>query len=340
MKRIYFFVLLFTGFNLNAQSIRDTLFFVNGTMVIGELDRIKLGEVLFDPDDANDLTVQLRKLHHFTAATKIFRIETIRDEVYFGKILPADTAGRILIISGIDTINTLVTDISVLYPFKGSFRERFSGSASAGFNFTRSSDLGRLNFDTKLNYASKKNELSFTASFIYTIDDSTFSRDREDVNLKNNYYFSNTWFATVMVRYQKNLELGLDRRFQEGFGAGNKVITSKHVYAWVRTGLVFNQEKNTEDEGTGTLTEVFVQAEFNFFRFSNPEIDFIISESAYYGLSQSKRIRNDGQLDLSWEVIKDLDLTLSFYHNYDSQPPSAESRKFDYGVVFGIGFTF
>jgi len=211
---------------------------------------------------------------------------------------------------------------------------------SAGFDYTRSSGLGRLNFDGNLTYRSKKEEIIFSSSGIYTITDSSISRDREDVSIKNNYYFNPTWFGSILLKYQRNLELGLQRRFQEGIAGGNKFITSRHVYAWTRGGLVFNQEKNTGDTLSGTLTELFGQLEFNFFRFTKPELSINVTNAFYYSLSQSGRFRNDAQLDVNWEIIKDLKLIISAYSNFDSQPPSEESRQFDMGIVFSVGYSF
>ena len=74
---------------LKAQAVKDTLYFTNGSMVIGELKKVKLGVMTFDPDDANDITVQLRKIKRIEARTKIFRIETIQDKLIYG-VLAAD----------------------------------------------------------------------------------------------------------------------------------------------------------------------------------------------------------------------------------------------------------
>ena len=70
----------------HSQGIKDSLFFNNGSLVIGEIKRVKLGVVTFDPDDANDITVQLRKLKTIAAGKRIFRIETIDHHLYFGTI--------------------------------------------------------------------------------------------------------------------------------------------------------------------------------------------------------------------------------------------------------------
>jgi len=325
---------------LSAQQ-KDTLFFLNGSRVIGKVKSVKLGVVTFDPDDANDITVQLQKLKSISAVSKVYRIETIRNLVYFGRMRPAADEHYVEIIRTVgDTVLLHLEEISILYAYKDSFKQRFSGSVGVGFNFTRSSNFGRLNVDGNVNYKAQKEEITFAASGIYTITDTTFSRDREDLTLKYNHYFTPTWFGTLFLKYQRNIELGLERRFQEGIGAGNKFITSKHVYAWTRAGAVINQERNTEDENSGTLTELFGQMEFNFFRFTKPEVNLLITETFYYSLSQSGRARNDAQIDLNWEIIKDLRLNLSLYGNYDNQPPTEGSRKFDFGIVFGFNYKF
>ena len=342
MKKIILliFLYLFLASSAFSQVLKDTIFFNNGSIIIGKLKNIKLGIATFDPDDLPDITAKLTKLKTISAVRTVFRIETITHEVYYGKMIPNGMNQLVNVVRTPDTLVLNLQHISIMYPYKNSFFQRFSGSVGTGFTYTRSSDFGQMNFNAKLNYASQREEISLSASGIYTITDTSFRRDREDASLKYNYYFSPTWFATAFLAYQHNLELGLQRRFQEGLGIGNKYITSQHVYAWARTGLVTNQEKNIEGVSTGTLAEVYGDLEFNFFRFTKPEVNFVLAETFYYSLSQSGRFRNDGQADLYWEIIKNLKLNFSFYHNFDSQPPGAESRKFDFGIVFGLNYNF
>jgi len=233
-----------------------------------------------------------------------------------------------------------IEDISVLYPYEQSVIQRFSGNLGLGYSYTKSSELGRLNFDAYIKYVAKKEELILSLSGIYSVYDTAFSRDRESASLKYNYYFAGNWFFTAFLAYQRNLELGLQRRYQEGIGFGNKFLTTRHIYAWARSGVVFNQEKSTEQVTTGTLTELFGQLEVNFFRFEKPKVNVFLTESFYYSLSQAGRFRNDGGLKITWEIFKDFNLNLEPYNNYDSKPPVPESPKSDYGIVFGISYIF
>jgi hypothetical protein len=340
MKILILSIAIFFCSYAQSQVLKDTLFFNNGSIVIGKIKNIKLGIVTFDPDDANDITVELRKLKTMIGRSKIFRVETVDNRLYFGTIAFHPEPNMIYVQSATDSTPINLIEVSILYAFDKTVLERFSGSAGIGFSYTKSSGFGRLNFDAAIMYTSRKEELSLNLSGIYTIYDSLASRDKEELNIKYNYYFIRNWFATGFISYQRNLELGLQRRYQEGLGFGNKFVKSKKVYAWGRGGMVLNQEKSTEDVSSGTLSEFFGQLEVNFFRFGRPKINLMLAQTVYYSVSQKDRFRNDGSMNLKVEIFKDFNLNLELYHNYDSKPPVAGSNKFDYGTVFGFNYKF
>ncbi|HEX4849743.1 MAG TPA: DUF481 domain-containing protein, partial [Puia sp.] len=287
MKKLLLLLLFILGYSVTiAQILKDTIFFNNGTQIIGKLKKIRVGIVTFDPDDANDITVNLTKVSGISGVRTIFRVEAINHKVYYGRLYPHTDRQYVLVVQNKDTSILHLQEISVLYPFKNSFLQRFSGNVGIGFTYTRSSSFGQANFNLKLAYTTAKSEVTLSTSGIYSITDSTVSRDRQDISTKYNYYWSPTWFATATLAYQHNLELGLERRFQEGLGIGNKYITSRNVYAWARGGFAINQELNTEGVSTGSLSEAYGQLEFNFFRFLKPEINVTITDAFYYGITE------------------------------------------------------
>src|SRR5437763_17221973 len=98
-KTIWIILFVSISGNLFSQKLRDTLFFTNGSIILGEVKRIKLGVVNFDPEDANDITVQLIKLKTISANSGIFRIETTSHHVYYGRLIPNSKTGFITIIT-------------------------------------------------------------------------------------------------------------------------------------------------------------------------------------------------------------------------------------------------
>ena len=338
MKCFVFYCLLLISGTCFSQP-RDTIFFKDGSVMVGKIKKIKLGVVTFDPANANDITVQLRVLKTMAATRTVFRIETVKGKVYYGQLLPQSDTSFVQLVDDKGTLSLFLQDITVMSPSGEAFVQRFAGNLGMGYNYTKSSNFGRLNFDAALTYSYLKEQVSFSGSGIYTITDTAFSRDNERLSLKYNHYFTSTWFTTLLLNYQRNLELGLERRYQEGLGIGNKFITTKLVYAFARSGVVFNQEKSSENKTSGTLTELFAQLDFNFFRFTKPDVDLTMVQTAFYSLSQS-RFRNDGNTKVTWEAIKNFNLTLEFYNNYDSKPPVEGSSKLDYGILFGVSYSF
>jgi hypothetical protein len=248
------------------------------------------------------------------ANREYYRVETINKQVLFGIITPDTTSGFVKITNDTSSKVIHMEEISSLYPFSGKFSQNFSGTVGVGYNYTKSSGFGRFNFDAAVNYYSLKHEVTTSFTGIYSQTDTGFTRDREEISLKDNFYFSPTWFITGFLVYQKNLELGLDRRYQEGLGMGNKFITSKKMYGWARAGAVLNQEKSIEGVSSKTLAEGFAQLQFNLFKFSKPEVHLNFRQTLYLGITESDRIRTDGQIDLSWEIIKDFKMNLQIYN--------------------------
>jgi hypothetical protein len=323
-----------------GQLKKDTVFFNNGTVVIGILLKIKVGVLTFDPDYAGDISVQLRNINTINAGREIYRVESVKKQVFFGVLMQDSVPKHVRIVNGVMQKSLAIEEIANLYPFSDRFIQRFSGNFGLGYNYTKSSSYGRFNFDGNLTYLAQKQEISTTFSAVYSITDSATTRDREDFSIKANNYFSPTSFTSVFVAYQRNLELGIQRRYQQGLGLGNKFLTKKVAYAWARGGLVLNQEKSTESASSGTLAEFYTQLQFNFFKFTKPEVKFDLKQSIYIGITESGRFRSDGEANLSWEIVKHFRLNLQVYNNYDNKPPVASSANFDYGIVFGLSYYF
>jgi len=189
-------------------------------------------------------------------------------------------------------------------------------------------------------YNTREFESEFNASMIGSFINSQYSRDRETMQFNGSYFFSNTWYFNGIISYQRNIELGIARRFQELAGIGNKFLIRNHLKAYMQTGLSFNEEKSTEDQTTGVLLEIPLTFKLDFFKYKKPNIQFSTTQSIYYSLSQANRYRYDGSINVNWEIIGDFYLNTNLYNNYDSKSPIDGTAKSDYGIVFGLTYKF
>jgi hypothetical protein len=330
-------LLLFFFQKTNAQSAWDTLYLRNGQKVYGELKRISLGIVRFDMEGINVADLKMNKIKTIKATSQRYRIETINKKVFFSTIQPSNRTGYILVVDSTGGAEMPMDYISYLSYYSDK-KNLFEGNVSAGYNYTKSSDIGRVNMDATLNYILKKYIIKLNASAILTSNKSEWYRERETVSLSGTYLIDSKWKAVGFLSYQRNKELGLESRFQQGAGMGYYVLSTQHTRIAAISGLVINQEKSFEDEKAGFTSEVPIQLDFKFFKFSKPELSVSFYQNAYFSLTQQGRLRLDSELRTDWKVISDFTVNLRFYYNYDNKPLSGTGVNYDYGIVFGIGY--
>jgi len=332
-------VFLFFSDPLLGQE-RDTLFLKNQPPLAGKLERIRYGYITFDLNDVGSIDVDLNNVATLKTYGYGYRIQTANRDFIIGNFERHDDEGRVKIVSGDDEMDIAIRNVNEVRVLQEKFFERIEGRIGAGFTLSRFNNVGIYNGDLEIRYDTERLEMALTGSLIYSQEEGQLSRDRENLLFRTNYYLTPSWHAVGMANYQRNLHLGIERRFQQGGGAGLYIIQHKRVIASVVSGLVINDELTVNGIRNSWLVEVPLIFEFAFFRLSRPEINFRTTQAFFTGLTQGGRIRNDGNTRLSWTVINDLDLSLNLYNNYDNQSPAETQSRFDYGIVFEIGFHF
>lgn len=335
--RITIFLLLFSM--LGYSQVKDTVFFLNKSVMVGEFKKMKLGKIEFDSDEVGVVYIKYHKVKTIHVQSYYCRTETIGKRVLYGSILSSKTPGNIRIHTLKEDVEVKLVDVSSISFYGQHFMDNFSGSFGAGYSYTKSSDIGRLNIDGKFKYAKSKLELQLSGSVITTIDSSVVNRENEDVSFTSKFLTDTNWYSAVSMRYQRSIELGLLDRWQEGAGMGYKFLQRQHHFARAISGFVVNQETDFE-KTRNTYWEWSTNANYDFFSFSKPNITVSMSQGIYVSLSQKGRIRNEGDLDINWELIDDFSINISFYHNYDRKSPGTDTSKTDYGFVTGLNYKF
>jgi hypothetical protein len=319
---------------------KDTLYLRNGLAVAGELKGMSLGLVEFDLDGIQLVNVKINKIKSLYASMHLFRVQTTHKHIYFSTIQNSSNAGEVIISTqaGADTL--LLENISSITYFNIGKRGLWEGKVSTGYSFTKSSDIGRFNFDATINYKTQKNNMGIVVSTITTQENDTWNRDREDFRISDQYYLNGLFQAFGVVSYQRNLELGLARRFQEGLGMGVNLWAKTKARGDLLTGLVANQDLGTDGIEQKIRFELPLVFSMHVFSFAKPDISISISQTAFFDVSGNKRIRQDGDIRINWKVFSDFGVSLQFYDNFDSKSPGTGQSNVDYGTVFGLTYKF
>jgi len=332
---LWLIIIPFSG----MTQVKDTLYFKNGTRLIGELKSISLGKVKFDDDNMDVLNIKVTQIRTVKAVTHIYRLETIDGKIYYTSLEPGSSGKVLLKVDG--TAGEMdLEDISNLVPLKGKTEALWQGNISAGYSYAKSTGIGQFNSNLNLEYLTRKIDVMMNGSAIINQSDSSVEIDNATAGLFNSYLFTPVWEVNVFFIYQRNLEQGLSRRFQEGLGGGCNFISTAHMRSKLITGLVLNQEKSVEKVSSPGQLDIPIILNFNFFRFSKPDLTVNIKEDLFVGITKKGRLRQDGQLNIGWKIFTDFYINLQFYHNYDNQPPGQNSEKLDYGTVFSLSYKF
>jgi Protein of unknown function, DUF481 len=323
-----------------SAQLKDTLFLHDGQILSGEFKKFQYGKIEFDMDNVQIVNVKYNKIRTIRTHQHNYRVETADRRIITGVIKPAENDGIIRIQTKDSVILIPIDQATLITAFDPRWIKNIHGYVSAGYSYTKSSNIGRLNLDASANFNSRKFNSILSGNAAYTTEKKTLSRDRENISTSNFYILTPWWSLGAILSYQRNLELGLLRRYQESFGYRYNVIYRNRFQLRLLSGITINQERNINSESLKPVFEIPLNVNLNLFKFEKPNISITTSQTVFVGLTQKGRVRYDGDTRFSWEMIKDLSLTTSIYHSYDSKPVAAGANNFDFGIVFGLKYTF
>lgn len=324
---------------VSFSQAKDTLYFYNDTRIVGELLKINLGRAEFDADGIGIIHVKNSKISSIHATSRSFRIETLDGRELQGYLMRSDTAGKILVHAIVESEELPIENISSLLYYGKTVISRITGTVSSGYTYTKSSSIGRLNMDGAVRYNTRKTQTIVNGDMIVTYDSVENEIERANLSVGHEYTFAPLWGAIVGLKYQRNVELGLARRWQQMAGVGRELLLSKHQRASLTAGIAINQERNLERYELNSTEGVF-QVNYDLFSFVDPNLTVSFVESSFISITEQDRLRLDGDISIDYEIITNFYISFQFYHNFDSRSPATQQPNIDYGFVAGLRYKF
>ncbi len=317
----------------------DTIYLRDREMITGEVKELRLGILTVDTKNIGIVDIKISHIETLNTLDS-FRIETADQMLYYGT-LEAAKPGYVYITSPSYIRLIEIDHINTLAPVERKVVKRLQGNASAGFTYTRSSRIGQLSLNSNIYYTNRDFDQSLSASGIATIDSSAFSFDRADFSLASYYNVksNNKWYLVGGVDYQRNMQLSIARRFQETLGGGRKFILTPGAQILGILGVSLNEELSTEGNES-LLVEIPLGFVFNFFQFSDPDMQITSKNAFYTSLSQKGRVRYESNTSFTWEIIHNFAFSWTFYFSYDRKPPDPDAGKVDYGTTVSLTYKF
>lgn len=321
----------------------DVIEFMDGDKISGKVKKIQRGELTLDPDKLEDLvTIKLRNIRSIMARRKLYLIESVANTRYLGILERGRAPGWVRIIQKKDTTELFIEDLDNIENMDDNFWKRLDGSASLGFSYSRSSNIGRINESHSMTYSTRNWLFLTSGDLMYTIDNEFKGIEKADLAVQAYIEFWKKWFAVSSVQFQRSTELGLSARMQLAEGAGPILIKNRKTDLRTATGFSIQKEYSTDsiNAGRSISAEIPLFVNYYLYELGTPYLTLQASNSLFFSLSQKGRWRVDQSITLYWKIVTHLNLNVQFYFDYDSQPPDVNAQKVDFGTVFSIGYSW
>jgi len=318
----------------------DVVVVKNGDRVTGELQSLAYGRLALDTDSMGTVQIEWPDVVS-VQSPQGFMIEDVAGNLLYGQFA-GDPQGGYLAIAGGDGITRRVAmnQVARISQTEDRILDRLHGSFSLGVDYTKSSDITVVSGNFNTNYRGPKSAWSFNIDVNSTRDPAQGTIDRNSVRYGYRWLQPGGRFWAGLSSLERNEETGIEARLLVGGGYGKFLLQNSSQEVAAVAGVGATREWATGGADDQTSLEAILGVDWQVFDFASPKTSLSARAVLFPSLTESGRYRTDTNVSLRREIVTDFFLDLSFYHNYDSDPPDAFAESSDYGVVTSLGYSF
>jgi hypothetical protein len=320
-----------------AQTL-DSLQLKNGQILTGSFIKWVNNDVSFYIASAGAIEIDQSNISLIKGNSSKYRVETITRKIFYSKITSVNP-GELVFTENGQPVSIAFKNIKYITPYeKGGATNGFIG---LGYNYSQSNDFGLFNLDAGIEISSKKwwIEGGANSSIVYTKQDG-FEQNRGEATLDAYLTLSPEWLYASKYIYQRNVELGLAYRHLVATGFGYYAVMKPNFHLYLASGIAGTAEKTLDGQSYNRL-EIPLHLEAEVYNLGNSNLSLKHTQTLFIGAGSNKRIRHDGELNLSMRLTKKLSLTTYVYDNYDSAPvQKTGTDNLDFGWTTGLRYSF
>lgn len=316
----------------------DVVTLVNGDRVTGEIKAYGSGRLTVDTSHSSWIKVKWSLITSISS-DKQFDVETIDGIHHYGALAPSDPPGRLVIVSGPQTVTVDFFDVFGLSPVYQTFWKRWEGSLDLGFNYTQSSNLVQFNFDFEGTYRVREAQIVTDLTAFFSRQDDVTAASRGSFGLRYDRFIGKRWILEGGLGLDRNIQLGLDLRESLGVAGGRYLIQTNQAWLVVFAGFTGNHEIPVSGEDTDSLEGV-VGGRYSYFMYDFPKLTVATALAVFPSFTVSGRVRLEASASVKREIISDFYLSIALFDSFDSRDPTTLEPKNDWGPTLSIGWQF
>jgi hypothetical protein len=346
IRAIILSFVLYLPLPIFAQEKTDTLVMKNGDRFTCEIKGLSDGvlSVKLSYVDGT-ISVQWSQVEHLESS-RLFLVQTESGAVYTGKLSTTgeskDPPIKIQIAEAPNReVEVPRRQIVGLSQTSEGFWHRFNGGINTGLLYSKGNESLQYNLSSELDYERERwsSGASFNSSFASNSGASLSTRNQTDLNTLRLLRWNN-WFYAGNASFLQSSVQEITRQTTLGAGVGRFIKKTNRAKIYVLGGFGWQNtiyQQDTTDQGTQNSAVAFVATEIKAFKFKKTNVD--ITATLLPVLNQPGRVRFNTNAAYYIKIASDLSWNVSFYGNWDSQPPAHLSGS-DYGSSSGLTWTF
>jgi hypothetical protein len=316
----------------------DVVVLVNGDRITCEIKSLEHNRLKVSTDHMGTVDIEWDKIRS-VQTDQYLLLERADGSRVYGQLLASDDGAQLSVRADPGSQPEVVDKTGVVRanPIgRGDFDSRFDGYVSAGLDLSESGDNTSTNLAAGLSSRTRIREWSVDGSANLT-DDGEERTERYDLSGASRRLTAGVNYYEGLLGLTRNTELDLNLRALAGGGVGRYFVRSNRAEWRGGIGLAYSRENYQGLEPNDSVEAVF-GTEFRIFRYDFPETDIGGGLMVLPSLTESGRVRAEGELNAKYEFVDDLYFEFRMYGSYDSDPPGDDTPTSDYGFVTSLGY--
>jgi hypothetical protein len=342
---IFSFTLLSSSY-LFARDIKDTIVMKNGDRMTCEIKGLNAGVLSVRLKYVQGtIGVQWSEVASLES-NQLFLVQTESGTVYTGTLSTAKTTGERPVT--IEVASVPEKAVEILQPqivrmdqTDESFWRKLSGTINTGILYSKGNEATQYNVAAEVEYRKERwfSQASFNSSFASGNNTNVSTRNQIDTNSMRLLRWNN-WFYSGTGSFLQSSVQGIDLQTTLGGGIGRYLKNNNQTSFYVIGGLAWQNvqyQTYSPNQAAQNAASALVASELKFFRFKKTDLE--ISTLVLPGISQAGRVRVNTNVSYYIKLVGDLSWNLSFYGNWDNQPPPTLKGS-NYGSSSGLSWRF
>jgi hypothetical protein len=324
----------------------DVLYMKNGDKRTCEIKSMDAGAIYVSLDYVNgNISVEWSRIARLESPN-LFLVQLDDGTVYTGNISihPVDGTDSVLVeIRETDGSKTVFDKarIAGLSSTGASFWGRLNGSITSGISYAKGNQSTTYNISSAVSYPRPRwsAAVGFNSNFSNSSGADPSTRNQLQLTLGHLMRWNN-WYYTGLASGLQSSEQQIATQTNLGGGVGRYLKKTSNLRISVAGGLVWQGTDYESSVSTATREDMLgamLLGTVNYVKFKKTTLTLTVN--AIPSISDAGRFYFNTNAAYFLKLFGQINWNLSFYGNWDTQPPSGTSGN-DYGINSGLSLTF